>query len=277
LAELKAQPTSSSDELKSLQNTISTVKNSLLLIDAQIKDTLELKRTAEEFQAKVQADFTRERADRLQTEANLQKAALDLDCLNVSQAKIDELISSLLIPESEKNTFKLIMSAIFAGMVLVVIVGFFVVALKDSTVRSAIFSNQTGIQFVTLFSLVIAIILFGITEILQAKELSALLGGISGYILGRVTTDRGAIDPAAAREMASASGTNISFVAPDTIKAGAPLFARFPSGMRIRVGGSPANSRDFTVASASATEITTAEKSIQDESSGATISVSSIA
>jgi hypothetical protein len=36
---------------------------------------------------------------------------------------------------------------------------------------------------------VIAIILFGITGILEGKELSALLGGLSGYILGR-TSDR---------------------------------------------------------------------------------------
>jgi presenilin-like A22 family membrane protease len=47
--------------------------------------------------------------------------------------------------------------------------------------------SQSGIQFLTLFSLVIAIILFGITDILEGKELAALLGGLSGYILGRVT------------------------------------------------------------------------------------------
>ena len=42
-------------------------------------------------------------------------------------------------------------------------------------------------QFLTLFSLVIAIILFGITQILEGKELAARLGGLSGYILGRTT------------------------------------------------------------------------------------------
>ena len=49
------------------------------------------------------------------------------------------------------------------------------------------FSNQQGLQFITLFSLVIAIILFGVLKILEAKELSALLGAISGYVLGRVS------------------------------------------------------------------------------------------
>jgi presenilin-like A22 family membrane protease len=71
-----------------------------------------------------------------------------------------------------------------------VIFGFFVVALRDETVRREIFAGQAGIQFITLFSLVIAIILFGITDILEGKELSALLGGLSGYILGRSTATR---------------------------------------------------------------------------------------
>lgn len=54
-----------------------------------------------------------------------------------------------------------------------------------------IFAGQAGIQFVTLFSLVIAIILFGIITILEGKELAALLGGLSGYILGRATPTGG--------------------------------------------------------------------------------------
>jgi hypothetical protein len=54
----------------------------------------------------------------------------------------------------------------------------------DPQVRREIFAGQAGIQFVTLFSFVIAIILFGIIDILEGKELAALLGGLSGYILG---------------------------------------------------------------------------------------------
>lgn len=65
------------------------------------------------------------------------------------------------------------------------IVGFFGIAFISEKVRDAIFSGESGIQFVTLFSLVIAIILFGVLKILEGKELSALLGGLSGYILGR--------------------------------------------------------------------------------------------
>jgi hypothetical protein len=78
----------------------------------------------------------------------------------------------------------------FALLVGLVILCFFYIARIDERVRQAIFSGQAGIQFITLFSLVIAIILFGITGILEGKELAALLGGLSGYILGRVTAER---------------------------------------------------------------------------------------
>jgi hypothetical protein len=101
--------------------------------------------------------------------------------LDIVENKINELLS---IEISQQN-FKKAMSLTFAMLVGLVIVGFFVIAAKDQKVRVTIFSGQAGIQFVTLFSLVIAIILFGITDVLGGKELSALLGGISGYILGR--------------------------------------------------------------------------------------------
>lgn len=77
------------------------------------------------------------------------------------------------------------MSITFAALIGLVIVGFFLLSSLDETIRQAIFSSETGIQFLTRFSLVIAIILFGITGILQDKELAALLGSLSGYILGR--------------------------------------------------------------------------------------------
>jgi hypothetical protein len=89
--------------------------------------------------------------------------------------------------EQPKQLFKLQMSGVFAALVGIVIVGFFAVAFRDEQVRREIFAGQAGIQFVTLFSLVIAIILFGIIGVLEGKELSALLGGLSGYILGRST------------------------------------------------------------------------------------------
>jgi hypothetical protein len=80
--------------------------------------------------------------------------------------------------------FKTRLSVAFTVLVGLVIVGFYLLAWKDDVLRREIFSRHSGIQFITLFSLIIAIILFGITGILEGKELSALLGGLSGYILG---------------------------------------------------------------------------------------------
>jgi hypothetical protein len=103
------------------------------------------------------------------------------------RAIVENRLNEILNVELANQRFKDSMSKWFAGLVAAVIVGFFFIAWLDEKVRQTIFSGQAGIQFVTLFSLVIAIILFGITGILEGKELSALLGGLSGYILGRAT------------------------------------------------------------------------------------------
>lgn len=117
----------------------------------------------------------------------IKKKETELSNIENSLADIERTIDKLLDPEVAKRKFKLIMSSVFAALVACVIIGFFYVARLDEKVRQAMFSGQAGIQFVTLFSLVIAIILFGILEILEGKELAALLGGLSGYILGRTT------------------------------------------------------------------------------------------
>ena len=77
------------------------------------------------------------------------------------------------------------MGIAFTILVGVVIAGFFLISFSSEDVKKAIFSNEAGIQFITLFAIVIAVILFGITGILEGKELAALLGGLSGYILGK--------------------------------------------------------------------------------------------
>jgi hypothetical protein len=103
--------------------------------------------------------------------------------------RIEAKISELLSLELAVQGFKTSMSIAFTILVGLVILGFFLVATVDQKVRQRIFSGQAGIQFVTLFSIVIAIILFGITNVLEGKELSALIGGLSGYILGRAQQD----------------------------------------------------------------------------------------
>jgi hypothetical protein len=42
-----------------------------------------------------------------------------------------------------------------------------------------------SLQFCALFVVVLSITLFGVMGVLEARELTALLGGISGYILGK--------------------------------------------------------------------------------------------
>jgi len=107
---------------------------------------------------------------------------------------IESRMSELIDMERPKQEFKGTMSRWFVGLVAVVIVGFFIIVWRDEVIRRQIFSGQAGMQFITMFSLVIAIILFGITGILESKELSALLGGLSGYILGRSVAEKPAGD-----------------------------------------------------------------------------------
>lgn len=45
--------------------------------------------------------------------------------------------------------------------------------------------GNNGLQFITIFVLIIAIILFGILGVIDDTELAAILSGISGYVLGK--------------------------------------------------------------------------------------------
>ena len=138
--------------------------------------------------------------DIAQKNAVLLKDKVLLQCI---QGRISQLTS----PE---QNFRTNTSWVFAGLISAVIIGFFVLAFKDEVMRRAIFSGETGIQFLTLFSVVIAIILFGIINILEGKELAALLGGLSGYILGR-TSQRSAT-PAATPTTPTGAATLQKFI-----------------------------------------------------------------
>lgn len=91
--------------------------------------------------------------------------------------------------ESGREEFKKNTAFNFAGLIGCVILGFFLIILfaKRENTAGQIFSGQHGLQFITLFSLVISIAMFGVLGILEGKELAALLGAISGYVLGRVS------------------------------------------------------------------------------------------
>jgi hypothetical protein len=123
------------------------------------------------------------------TDSDLKKAAedavKDIASARKRKGEIEQEMNRRLEVEIPKQSFRTNMSLAFTVLVGLVIVGFYLLAWLDQVLRREMFSRQSGIQFITLFSLVIAIILFGITGILESRELSALLGGLSGYILGR--------------------------------------------------------------------------------------------
>ncbi len=117
--------------------------------------------------------------------AELKKKRDDIEQKRASIAELEERIGIALNIETEKYFYRSIVSLIFASIVFFLVYRFFSVVDSDDAVRKSIFSGDAGIQFITLFSIVIAVILFGILEILGSNELSALLGGLSGYILGK--------------------------------------------------------------------------------------------
>lgn len=112
---------------------------------------------------------------------NLLSAELELENI---RSKVDKSISSI----DQENDFRLWISAAFTLLVALVITGFFLIVIKKENISADIFSGEKGIQFITLFLIIIAVILFGIMGILESRELSALLGALSGYILGRTST-----------------------------------------------------------------------------------------
>jgi hypothetical protein len=167
----------SENRLKRVQSELAAAKNANPPINATITG---LEEEAKDLQSGLAADKTsKEIKDRI--------AALEQD-MKTKGVQIASIVSSLTGELTGEQSFKQTTSGYYALLIGVVIAGFFSIAFMDIKVRQAIFSGEAGIQFVTLFALVIAIILFGITGILEGKELSALLGGLSGYILGRTRT-----------------------------------------------------------------------------------------
>ncbi|WP_298425930.1 hypothetical protein [uncultured Kordia sp.] len=114
-------------------------------------------------------------------ENKVQEILRKTDQLSSVGTKVTELNNTSYVSQN----FKKQISWSFAFLVGIVIVGFFIIAYRDDEIRKTIFSGDAGLQFITIFSIIIAIILFGITEVLGGKEIAALIGGISGYILGR--------------------------------------------------------------------------------------------
>lgn len=76
-----------------------------------------------------------------------------------------------------------------------------------------------------------------------------------------------------ANELDTIRGTDISFTNPGTIASAGSGFGRLAAGSIITVIGSPLNSRDFVVETASAASITVSPAIVSTESAGATIQI----
>jgi len=97
-------------------------------------------------------------------------------------------IDVALAPEYKQQDFRKDITLYFSLLIALVLVSFFFIVYKNAgnNLSKELLSGN-GLQFITLFVLIIAVILFGILNILQSSELAAILAGISGYILGRGT------------------------------------------------------------------------------------------
>lgn len=110
-------------------------------------------------------------------------AILDQD-LRTCERAIDEALR----PESEDQSFRTKMSIVFAALIgFLLAVFFLMICIRGDKGIAKNLLSELGLQFITLFVLIIAIILFGILDILKGSELAAILAGISGYILGSKT------------------------------------------------------------------------------------------
>ncbi|MCW3122370.1 MAG: hypothetical protein JWQ38_1862 [Flavipsychrobacter sp.] len=103
--------------------------------------------------------------------------------LNNAKERIDRFYGELY----DEGKFRLWITCIFSCCVGGLLLFFFVFIGRNSetTLVKDFLSTGNGLQFITLFCLIIAIILFGVLGVLEGRELAAILSGISGYILGK--------------------------------------------------------------------------------------------
>jgi hypothetical protein len=262
-----AGPSLSSDEKDKLEDEISRLEI--------LKSSLQLKLA--EFAEETRKLSERQKAlpqEIIATENALQEENSCLSYLSDLNSRVEQKTIELLIPASQKSSFRLYLSLIYAGIVLVVIIGFYWLALIDRDMRRTIFAQQSGIQFITLFSLVIAIILFGVLEILADKELTALLGGISGYILGKITQDRPSNPTnSSATSPKTVTSKTIGFTAPDQVTDISGQLNVFSVGDRIDIVGSQLNDGDYVIESVSSNAIQTREKTLKAEPASAKVRI----
>jgi hypothetical protein len=132
-------------------------------------------------------DDTNQKLDTLKNASELQQKKNDAYSLRRRQTQVEQKIAALFDDKRDVSLFRAISTAIMGVLIAIVVGGFYVIAWYKDGIATKIFGGEMGMQFVTLFLIVIAIILFGIMGTLEGRELAALLGGLSGYILGKAS------------------------------------------------------------------------------------------
>jgi membrane-associated HD superfamily phosphohydrolase len=115
-----------------------------------------------------------------------EKLKKNIDLIKADIFLCEKQIDSSLAPEYHQQAFRIEISITFAILIGILLIVFFLLIYTKSDKNLAVeLLSGNGLQFMTLFVLIIAITLFGILNILEGRELAAILAGISGYILGR--------------------------------------------------------------------------------------------
>jgi hypothetical protein len=110
----------------------------------------------------------------------------NVDAIQQDIFQAEQAIYASLSPEFRDQDFRIWISLTFSGLIAVLLLVFFWIIFKRSDVSlSKHLLSSSGLQFITVFILIIAIVLFGILNVLGGSELAAILSGISGYILGK--------------------------------------------------------------------------------------------
>ncbi|MDP2388150.1 MAG: hypothetical protein Q8M29_17380 [Bacteroidota bacterium] len=152
------------------------------------------------------------------------KREAQYECLksNLKEVKKDvalcqDQIDSALAPEYQNQEFRKTISIGFACLLGGLLAIFVVVVFRSPKNIADYFFSDTGLQFVTIFVLIIAIILFGILGVLEGKELAAILAGISGFILGK-SRPAPVVVPAVTPVATTVASTTVSTVTPAPVK-----------------------------------------------------------
>lgn len=110
----------------------------------------------------------------------------NIEAIKQDVFQAEQAIYQSLSPETRDQDFRMWVSLTFSGLIAILLFSFFWIIYKrsDKSLSKAMITDS-GLQFVTIFILIIAIILFGILKVIGGSELAAILSGISGYILGK--------------------------------------------------------------------------------------------